>query len=368
MKKFYLLFVMAIAVLGFTNQGIGQTYTATSTGNWTSGATWDINGAPAPICTDCTITINPSVTVTLNTDILLKGNSLLTIGNGAKILITPSTNVPPATTPMPVSGYHRIDMVYGDNVKIVLTSSTSVIDASTTLAYDGVYLYVPIGNPQLTPYFALQRMGTATPSGLWPPSTITTLGGPTTLTTNGTLPILLSSFDAVLDKNSVDLTWTSAIEINSDFIEIQHSSDGSAWSSIGHVKAKGFSSISVDYSFTDNSPFNGINYYRLKLVDLDSKFKYSEIKVVRAGVAQGYKIFPNPAKDYVNISIGTNAADQLTFRLVNQSGQVLQEKKFSHVAGSTVSLPVFSYPQGNYVLTISGSNGEKETKTVLIAR
>lgn len=365
MKKFYLL--AAIAVLGFVNVGLAQgTYTATTTGNWSSGGTWDINGAPSPQCTDCTITINSGVTVTLNTDILLKGSSQMTVRTGASIKITLSSNVAPnPAAPIPVSGYHRIDIVYNDPVKVFVEAGAT-IDASTTGLYDGVFLYVPIGTPNNSSYAPITRLGASNIFFPTPDPTIIT--GPATLSSNGTLPIFLTSFEAALNNDVVNLTWTTSAEINSDHFGVEKSTDASHWNTIGTVAAAGFSSIPINYSFSDESPASGVSYYRLQMIDKDGKYKYSPFKVVNGGIVKGMSVFPNPVNNYVNVTFGNDIKTGLTLRLLNQFGQVLHQRKLADAAGTTISIPVSNYPQGSYILQVTGEDGSKQTRKLLISR
>jgi hypothetical protein len=101
----------------------------------------------------------------------------------------------------------------------------------------------------------------------------------------------LVNFNAVLDNNVVNLSWTTAEEINSNHFAVERSADASHWQAIGTVTAKGFSSIAVNYSFIDESPSSGVNYYRLQIVDNDGKYKYSAVKVVRSSLTKD-SVFP----------------------------------------------------------------------------
>ncbi|MBS1917589.1 MAG: T9SS type A sorting domain-containing protein [Bacteroidetes bacterium] len=182
------------------------------------------------------------------------------------------------------------------------------------------------------------------------------------------LPMILVDFNAVMDNNkSVDLSWSTEMEQNSSHFNVLRSADGSSWSVIGIVEAKGNSSIVSNYSFTDQNPLSSVNYYRLQMVDLDGKYSYSEIKVVKASLINGLSIFPNPAKDYINVSVG-GSSSSLTIRLINQSGQILQEKIVNSASSSVVSMPVYSYPQGNYYLQVTSADGSQQTSKVLITR
>jgi len=92
-----------------------------------------------------------------------------------------------------------------------------------------------------------------------------------------TLPILLKSFDGVLSGKTVKLTWTTTFERDHLQYEVQRSNDGKAFTSVGTVWSKGNSSKLTNYSFEDGRPFPGINYYRIKSVDMDGSVYYSQV-------------------------------------------------------------------------------------------
>lgn len=200
------------------------------------------------------------------------------------------------------------------------------------------------------------------------------LYGPATLSSGGTvsgntLPVVLVGFTAAQNSNgTVTLDWDTQMEVNFSHFEIERSSDGSVWNTIGTVEAKGNSSIVTDYTFTDENPAANINYYRLKMVDLDNHYGYTEIKVIRSSLVSKISIFPNPTHDYVNVSLSESAGTQVTIRLINLSGQVLQEKVTAAGSGTTISLPVQQYAAGVYILSVAGSDGSHQTSKVMINR
>jgi len=377
MKKFYVL--SAIAVLGFLQIASAQIHNAIFSGNWSDASIWGPSGQPSNPCTNCTITINDGVSVTLDISFSMKGNSKLLIGsNGAfasSLIIT-------ATSSANIASGHNIllsNQVGGNpTVKIVsaLSSLTFTQGPGTTGKYDGVFL-------QNLPDLDFIKIVGISPSNIgsdgvtvksnFPPIYGSSLPNaqhpaPFTLNSDGTLPVLLANFDAILNDKVVNLSWTTTVEINSGYFAIQRSADGSNWQSIGTVKAKGFSSTEVNYSYTDASPLNGINYYRLQIVDADGKYKYSPIKVIHGSLTKGFNVFPNPANSFVNVLVGSDITTDMTIRLINQYGQVLQEKKLIHAAGTTVTIAVSNYPQGNYILQAVGADGSKHTSKVLISR
>jgi hypothetical protein len=182
------------------------------------------------------------------------------------------------------------------------------------------------------------------------------------------LPVVLVDFNAALNNDkSVDLSWETQMELNSSHFNVLRSANGSNWSTIGTVEAKGNSSVITDYSFNDKNPLSGVNYYRLQMVDIDGHFGYSEVKVVKTTLIAGFSIFPNPAKDYINVSLN-GSASALKIRLINQSGQILQEKSVNSSSATIVSIAVYSYPQGSYYLQVSSADGSQQTSKVLITR
>ncbi len=119
------------------------------------------------------------------------------------------------------------------------------------------------------------------------------------------LPIQLLSFEAnKLDGDIVELNWTTASEINNDHFEIQRSMDAMNWIEMGRVNGAGNSSSNIHYQHIDYSPFNEINYYRLKQVDVDGKFEYSWIISIDIDKNKKPEIlaYPNPSYDFVNIT------------------------------------------------------------------
>ena len=317
MKKIYTLSVALLAFV-FFNSSYGQ-YTATRTGNWSNTVTWAPGALPAANCNNCTITIDAGITVTLDAAVILRGTSKLILNTNAKLIIPNSGNNLFAT--------HNTITLEPPSATITV-STGAVIDASGAGPFDGVFNTIPelptlklIGSP---------AFGFSSTLG-------TTLSGPVSVNSSGTLtplPVVLTDFNAVLAKGAIDISWVTSIEINTDHFNVQRSIDGSAWNVIGTVKASGNSTESVSYSFVDPTPVAAINYYRLQSVDKDGKYGYSEIKIVRGSLITGYSVFPNPAKEYVNVTLSSTAPKDLTIRLVNQLGQVLQEQKVTNGSGT----------------------------------
>ncbi|HSZ84401.1 MAG TPA: T9SS type A sorting domain-containing protein, partial [Puia sp.] len=182
------------------------------------------------------------------------------------------------------------------------------------------------------------------------------------------LPISLINFTAVLNSNNtVSLSWQTTVEVNSDHFDIERSSDGSTWNSIGTVDAQGNSQIVVNYSYLDASPASGVNYYRLNMVDKNGSHSYSNVEVVTMNSIGAFRIFPNPAKDFVNVTLD-HVSGSSTIRLFNFSGQTVFTQQLTKENGNAISIPVQNLAQGTYMLQVSGAGGSLHTGKVIIVR
>ncbi|MEM1327409.1 MAG: T9SS type A sorting domain-containing protein [Bacteroidota bacterium] len=120
---------------------------------------------------------------------------------------------------------------------------------------------------------------------------------------NSTLPVELLSFDAKAEQKGVQLTWTTASEIDFSHYEVQHSTDAKTFTSIGRVMGSENSLSEQAYTYHHETPKSGKNYYRLKMVDLDGSHEYSPIQVVQLeGKQNEVMIAPNPFSDFFHIS------------------------------------------------------------------
>src|ERR1022692_1057181 len=184
-------------------------------------------------------------------------------------------------------------------------------------------------------------------------------------TINEVLAITLSDFSAVLkNNNTVLVSWDVSNGGNiSDFV-VQRSNDGSDWKSIGTVQ--GYSTDAESYyTFTDENPARGANYYRLMIQSNDGAYTYSPIRSVMLSSVAGITVFPNPTTNIINISLG-NTGSQIAIRLINQSGQVLQSVGSGSTSGSVISMNVGNYASGVYIIQVVGENRILQTTSVVV--
>ncbi|HEV3412366.1 MAG TPA: T9SS type A sorting domain-containing protein [Puia sp.] len=374
MKQLYsgalVVLTLTFFSLSASAQYSGGVYVAVQPGNWhtTSGpGIWQA-AEPPQNCVNCQIIINVNGTVNLNTNVNLSGLSQLYLGGTGNTTVLSIGNSGASDF---ADSYSIIMANDGTDTKLVMANSNTIINATGAGTYDGVLTSFTSGGS--TTFF--KQVGLA-PSG-FVNNTVASNGAPAhdilvgalDLNAQGTLPIILGKFSAVVDNGSVDLAWTTDLEVNSDHFTIQASTNaGASWNTIGTVPAAGTSTAVLNYSFTDNRPATGTSEYRLILVDRDGNTAYSPVKAVRIGSMSAVSVYPNPASDYVNVTLSGDASVSASIRLVNLAGQVLMEKNVTNAGGTTVPLTVSSYPAGNYMVVITGSDGSKQVNKILITR
>jgi hypothetical protein len=153
------------------------------------------------------------------------------------------------------------------------------------------------------------------------------------------LPIELTKFAATANNNSVLLTWQTSLESNSDYFEIERSYNGDSFYSIGKVAASNTMSAVRSYSFTDVDASGDKIYYRIKLVDKDNKFKYSEVLSVRLhGAANTWKVklYPTVLKSEQSLTteIQSDKPQKIAIQFLSAEGKRLTETSKVLVAGN----------------------------------
>jgi hypothetical protein len=110
------------------------------------------------------------------------------------------------------------------------------------------------------------------------------------------LPVNLVSFKAEKDHKKVNITWITASEKDNAYFEVQKSTNGNDFVTISIVKGNGTTDITQTYKDTDYYPVSGVNYYRLKQVDIDGSIRYSKIVsvVFDESIAFEVVLYPNP--------------------------------------------------------------------------
>ena len=151
------------------------------------------------------------------------------------------------------------------------------------------------------------------------------------------LPIELANWSGQSEGTNNRLTWKTLSESNTDYFDIERSTDSKNFTSVGNQKAAGQSKITRSYSFVDKTANQATpQYYRLKTVDLDGTFALSSIiSVNKTEKGKGQiQIFPNPTKDFLSYKMLENDSETTEITLVDLVGRVVLTQKLSNTEGA----------------------------------
>ena len=182
-------------------------------------------------------------------------------------------------------------------------------------------------------------------------------------TSSAPLPVILATFNAEKNEKSALISWTTTAETNADHFEVEKSADAKTWKSIGEVAAGAESKELLSYFFTDNDPFSGNNFYRLKMVDQDGTSAYSRIRSLSFENFKSIGVYPNPVVDRLYIN-----ADQLSqvesVRVLNAFGQTVSNTSKITVNG----LVMENLTNGIYIIQIKRKDGKMQNERVAVVR
>jgi subtilisin-like proprotein convertase family protein len=234
----------------------------------------------------------------------------------------------------------------------------------------------PTGNVSVVPQQSLSAFNSQSCNGTW---TLTVQdkysqdGGSLTgwglriCLSSGSLPVNWLDFTAKRNgEKAVLVQWSTASELNNKFYEVQRSTNGTEFGTIGTVNAGSASTGVQQYLFNDLRPFAGVNYYRLKQVDKDGRFTYSAIvKVAMPNDRTIYTLTPNPA---VNSTTFTALSEmkQVNVRMMDVSGKTVYSTYSPLIkAGEALNLPVSGLAKGYYLVMIDSQNGRFTEKLIV---
>ena len=138
---------------------------------------------------------------------------------------------------------------------------------------------------------------------------------------------------------------------------MQRSATGSNFISIGNIVAKGESSVIVNYAFTDITPIKGNNFYRLKQVDKDGKFVYSNIILLKLLQQKAsLLVYPNPTADILNIKLtNLSANSKIQISIYDGLGKLITNKSYLNDTNG-IQISVTTLARGMYTLLINDNN------------
>jgi hypothetical protein len=174
------------------------------------------------------------------------------------------------------------------------------------------------------------------------------------------LPIELLSFAATPDTNAVLTHWETAAEINNDYFTVEKSIDGFTFDVAGKIKGAGNSVSLNSYAFTDENPFPGISYYRLRQTDYNGRYSFSGIVPVSFTRPNTFAAYPNPAEDIVHVISGSQQGGEIV--LQNMTGEVIYSSCIKTAVDQVVDLS--NLASGVYMLSYMNSDGIRSQKII----
>ena len=283
-----------------------------------------------------------------------------------------AAGVIPANNPALVS----ISSTTGTNNKIVVTSfQTGAIN--TTLSFKMVIQLVTLGGTYAP--VSMQSTISGLPAYLGidysdDPSTVAP-DDPTTISfcQGITLPVKLLSFSGIYKNNATQLNWEADDQVNFSGYDLERSTDGVTFNSIVFVPNQASGSATQSYQYIDDlSSLNeNVFYYRLKMVDLDGKFSYSNIIMVRKDqqTINGISIIPNPViNDMATVRFTALTSGLAEVRIINLTGQVvLRQQNNMYEGTNSISVNNLSHLQpGIYMIQVANGNNLISNKFSLV--
>lgn len=177
------------------------------------------------------------------------------------------------------------------------------------------------------------------------------------LKANETLPVQLTSVKAYRKQATVAVEWNVATESNIAQYEVERSADARSFTKAGTVTAK--NQGATTYTFTDATPVNGNNYYRLKIISNNGPVKYSEVVAVKIASSQSdIAVYPNPVtNNVIGLQLNNLQKDRYTMQLINAGGQQVYSQIINHQGGSAAQNITMSKQAapGVYQLILKGA-------------
>ena len=179
------------------------------------------------------------------------------------------------------------------------------------------------------------------------------------ITNDIVLPVELVDFKGISEGSVNQLFWTTKSELNNAYFEVQHSINGVDYEQIGTVYGQGNSSVSINYYYRHITE-SKINYYRLKQVDYDGKYKFSN-RIEIENDLSGIVLFQRENEILIS---GLSKYNGL-ISILDATGKLKLKSYPYNYTIDEVSIPTSSLNKGLYIITAEGSNGKKVFKVIL---
>ena len=258
-----------------------------------------------------------------------------------------------------------INTCYNDNIGIqpqIMCGSqnngyyTISVPAPTVGAAYSSKNYTGVLTTTTNPFRPQSDCATANPVTLNCNSIQLTVFGPGIATSNYdcslvTLPVELTTFKARCESGKVNVEWATATELNNDYFTIERSLNAADWETVKKVDGAGNSGNTLQYIFTDEHPFRGNSYYRLKQTDFNGHPSYSEVVAVKncnSSLANGdFMIYPNPGTGLFDLQFSDEKEQIRAIEVYNFLG-----KRIFYSETYFANLDLSGQPDGTYFVNV----------------
>ena len=158
------------------------------------------------------------------------------------------------------------------------------------------------------------------------------------------LPVELTAFTGTASGEVAELSWVTATERDNDYFSVEHSADGATFAAVGQVDGAGTTGTAQAYGFAYAAQRGGTHYFRLRQVDYDGQFSYSEIVAVDLAGVAALTVANTVAEQELVVSTGAATS----YRILGLSGEVAQA---GQLGGGREPIDVSALAPGMYVLT-----------------
>jgi hypothetical protein len=330
MKQLYFFLIFSFSVASASSQTY-YVYTATKNGNWNDISVWNI-GTRGDGVKKSKVVIPASRTI--NVDNGVNGFGL----GDAEIKILGTLTILNNTT-IALSATSTVELQGPGN--IIGTNSTQLITIGGVTKYDGSKDITKSG----------VSIATST-TGISPNGFASTL----------VLPVTLLSFNVSANDAGTSLKWVTASEVSNNYFAIERSLDGTSWAQTGQVKGSNKSTGTTSYSYTDKVTATGVLYYRLKQVDLDGGFTYSEVKKISGEAAKTANVYRS-GSNTIRVSLPQAVSGQAMITVLQSGGGVIGKKSITD--GSNFTLDLSGNVKGLVFVNVSDHKQLNQTVTLI---
>ncbi len=344
------------AALGSSNFTFGTT-TAVSQGILTyiySDAVTNHTVADGSIVFSVNFNVINNPVSTYNENVISFSNTPTTIGIDTAADLAGLSDL--ATLNSPNLERHISGYVSFARPPVLSYASGDITDSVTNRPVGCTYAWFESSNPVAGPNastYSSSPSGTYTLKVTYPNGTVVT-------SVNSVLPIKLNSFNGKFIDNTNQLYWSTSSEINTNIFDVERSINGKDFFSIGKVKAIGNSTTAQNYNFADAN-VNGapMYYYRLKSVDNNGSYGYSNIIRITKDSKTTISLYPNPSRNIVTIE-----GDKIEKIVVtNLLGKTVLVKNVNAVNNTTLNISGLA--KGFYNVNVMNTNSTKSLKLIV---